>query len=83
VKRLWARVGASFNVAPEPGADPDLESLLLETARLVPGDPRLYTVTVSWLSVYSSYVARKRLRVLARTLTPEERADTRRRLRAT
>lgn len=73
VRRLWARVGASFNVPPEPGPDPDLEWLLLQTARLVPGDPRLYVVVVSWLAVHSTYVARKRLRVLARTLTPDER----------
>ena len=61
----WTRLGASFAVAAseEP---PDLERLLLDTARLGAGNSRLLTMGATWLAEYSSYVAKRRLAVLVR-----------------
>ena len=60
VLERWARVGAGFAVRPARRT-PDLEQLLLDTAGLVPQDPRLFEVAVAWLSTYYELVAPHRL----------------------
>ncbi|MCC6679166.1 MAG: GntR family transcriptional regulator [Phycisphaerales bacterium] len=56
----WTRIGAGFNV--EPAAEtPDIERLLLDTARLASADSRLFAMAMTWLSMYDRLVARHRL----------------------
>jgi hypothetical protein len=63
VLAAWARVGAGFNV--QPAADsPDLERLLIQSARLAPESARLFTLCVTWLTSYGHLIARHRLRQL-------------------
>jgi hypothetical protein len=56
----WARVGAGFDVRPAPKT-PDLELLLLGTARLAAQDARLVEVVVTWLCAYYELVSPHRL----------------------
>ncbi len=73
VTRRWARVGVLFNVAPAPKS-PDLERLIVETARAIPGNARLFPLVVGWLSAHGGFVAKHRLRRLAAGALPDERA---------
>jgi hypothetical protein len=59
----WARAGAGFNIE-HAGGSPDLERLLLNTARCAPHSARLFTLAATWLSAYGHLVARHRLRQL-------------------
>ncbi|CAE7639094.1 unnamed protein product, partial [Symbiodinium necroappetens] len=69
----WARLGILFNCAPSVET-PDLERLLLETARRLSGNARLLPLVVTWLGLYGSFVARHRLRRLVwAELEPEHR----------
>jgi hypothetical protein len=61
----WTRIGASFNVSPAPET-PDIERLLLDTARLAQQNPRLFIMASTWLASYPDYVAKRRLAVLIR-----------------
>lgn len=66
----WTRAGAGFNIEPA-GATPDLERLLLDTARCASADSRLFTMAMSWLSMYDRLVARQRLaRLVVTELEP-------------
>lgn len=65
----WARLGVLLNAAPA-AATPDLERLLLDSAREAPANVRLLTIAVSWLAAYGPLVARHRLRRLAVTELP-------------
>lgn len=56
----WARLGVLFNVSPARHT-PDLERLLLDTAREIPNNPRLFILAVTWLSQYGRLVAKHRL----------------------
>jgi len=70
----WTRVGAGFSAAqsPEP---PDLERLLLETARQAPHMARLFIMAATWLHRYGDLVAKHRLKRLIRDeLEHEHRA---------
>jgi hypothetical protein len=58
--RSWARLGILFNCAPAEQT-PDLERLLLATARRLHANPRLYPTVVTWLVDFGNYVARHRL----------------------
>ena len=60
----WARAGALFGVRPARKT-PDLERLLLDTARQCAGNSRLFIFAVTWLADYSGYIARHRLKHLA------------------
>lgn len=59
----WARLGVLFNCAPatEP---PDIERTLLDTARALPDNPRLFPLVLTWLIEHGSGVARHRLKHL-------------------
>lgn len=69
--RDWTRLGIYFAAAPSPGT-PDLERLLLATARELSDNPRLFNTVATWLSVYGVAVARHRLaRLIKGELDPE------------
>lgn len=59
----WARLGVLFGDRPAR-TSPDLERLLLDTARLAPTSARLFYLAITWLSQYSNFVARHRLKRL-------------------
>lgn len=59
----WARLGAAFNTQPA-AESPDLEMLLLETARLASQDERVFAIVATWLCEYGDLVARHRLKRL-------------------
>ena len=61
----WVRLGVMLNVAPAR-TTPDLELLLLDTARAASGHARLFILAASWLALYGEYVARHRLARLIR-----------------
>jgi hypothetical protein len=63
VNSRWSRLGILFG-ARSSRSTPDLERLLLDTARLSSGSARLFYLTVSWLSRYGDHVARHRLKRL-------------------
>ena len=60
----WAQVGVLFGCEPS-GSAPDLERLLLDTARKCPENARLLPLAVTWLVLYGQFVARHRLKRLA------------------
>lgn len=63
IESAWARLGVLFNV-PASEQSPDLELLLLDSARKCGANTRIFPLVVSWLSLYGSFVARHRLRRL-------------------
>jgi hypothetical protein len=69
----WARIGVLFNCAPADKT-PDLERLLLNTARGLGGNARLLPLVVTWLITNGNYVAKHRLRRLAAGLEPRDQA---------
>lgn len=74
VEQGWARVGVLFGCEPSPRT-PDLERLLIDTARTCPDNARLLPLAVTWLVEYGQFVARHRLRRLVQTeLEPEPKA---------
>jgi len=69
----WTRVGGLFGT-PAAKESPDLERLLLDTARLIPDNAKLLAVGASWLARYSIFIVRDRLALLvAQELEPEHR----------
>jgi len=73
VAAAWARLGVMLNVAPA-NHSPDVERLLLDTARLAPGNVRLFLLAASWLHRFGSYVGGHRL---ARLVHDELEEDAR------
>jgi hypothetical protein len=70
----WTRIGAGFGADPSPET-PDLERLVLETARRAPGMARLFTMAATWLHRYGDLIAKHRLHRLIRDeLEHEHRA---------
>jgi hypothetical protein len=65
IEAAWTRLGAMFNTK-AAGRTPDLERLLLETARAAPGNTRLFIMAATWLAEYPQYVAGQRLARLIR-----------------
>lgn len=57
----WTRLGAGFTARQSPDP-PDLERLLLETARRAPGMARLFIMTATWLHRYGDLIAKHRLK---------------------
>jgi hypothetical protein len=71
----WVRLGATFN-APPARKTPDIERLLVETARVIPQLARLHSMMISWLVRYQRLVCRHRLAALARQIkSPEQSAS--------
>jgi hypothetical protein len=68
---LWARAGAMFMATPSP-TSPDLERLLLDTARQAAENSRLFIVAASWLAKYGEKVQPLRLaELILNELEPE------------
>lgn len=61
--RQWSRAGILFGSQPSQ-QPPDLERLLLDTARHAARSARLFALVVTWLSQYDRFVARHRLKSL-------------------
>jgi len=71
VESQWARLGVLFNCAPA-SATPDLERLLLDTARQLHLNGRLLPLVATWLVEHGLYIARHRLkRLIVDELEPE------------
>lgn len=69
----WARLGILLNAAPSPRT-PDVERLLLESARQLHSNARLLPLVATWLATFGTCVAKHRLRGLAlRELKVEHR----------
>jgi hypothetical protein len=63
-----------FNQTPTR-TTPDLEQLVVDTARTAENDPRLFIMAATWLSQYGYFVAKHRLsRMVAKDLNPREQA---------
>ena len=60
----WNRIGIAFGGGCARKT-PDLERLILQTARVSPKDSRLFTMVATWLCKYGKYVAKHRLKRLA------------------
>lgn len=67
IQVCWTRLGAMFNVKPA-SRTPDIESLLLDTARVIPQQARLFAMTASWLVRYHRLICRHRLAALVDVL---------------
>jgi hypothetical protein len=65
VAARWTRLGAMLNVK-AASRTPDIERLLLDTARVCRANSRLFVLAASWLAFYGDYVARHRLANLIR-----------------
>lgn len=63
IESRWARLGILYNAEPFDES-PDIERLLLDTARELPANPRLYPLVVTWLVKHGFFVARHRLKHL-------------------
>lgn len=69
----WSRLGAMLNVQ-AVARTPDIERLLLDTARVASANVRIFMVAASWLARYGDYVAKHRLaRMIRDELEPEDR----------
>jgi hypothetical protein len=60
----WSKLGIAFNVKAAENT-PDIECLLVDTARVLPENARLFPVVVSWLCRNYRLVCRHRLAGLA------------------
>ena len=58
--RRWTRAGAFFN-APSANESPDLEQLVLDSARAAGEDPRLFIMALSWLAQNGQLIRPDRL----------------------
>lgn len=65
VASCWARLGAMLNVRPAR-TTPDIERLLLDTARVASAHSRVFILAATWLAHYGDYVAKHRLARLIR-----------------
>lgn len=74
IERDWAQLGILLGCEPSRKT-PDLERLLLATARRCPDNARLLPIAVTWLVEYGGFVARHRLKRLAQDeLAPDDQA---------
>lgn len=60
VAARWAKLGAMLNVR-AGDKTPDIERLLLDTARVSSANSRLFIMAATWLARYGAYVAKHRL----------------------
>ena len=61
VAARWCQLGAMLNVQPT-GQTPDIERLLLDTARVSSANSRIFILAGTWLALYGGdYVAKQRL----------------------
>jgi len=62
--RQWTRLGVTFAARPA-SRTPDLERLILDTARHAHANARLWIMAITWLCRYSDCTAKHRLKALA------------------
>ena len=62
---MWARAGAMF-LAPPAATWPDVEALLLDTARQAGGNARLFVMAATWMARHGQRVSGPRLARLIR-----------------
>jgi hypothetical protein len=60
VASRWAKLGVMLNVETAQHT-PDMERLLLDTARVASTNSRLFILPAGWLTLYSDFVAKHRL----------------------
>ena len=75
VASRWVRLGVMLNV-PAARRTPDVERLLLDTARAAPAHSRLFVMAGSWLALSGDYVAKHRLARLVRDELEAEHRPT-------
>lgn len=75
VAARWTRLGAMFSVEPAERS-PDIERLLLDTARNAGSNFRLLVMAGTWLTPHHDYVARHRLSKLIRDELEDEHRPT-------
>lgn len=74
VARRWARLGVFLNVPPADRT-PELERLILDTARLAPANSRLFFLGATWLGEYGGCVDDQRLaQLISSELESEHRS---------
>jgi hypothetical protein len=74
IDAAWCRIGVLLPVTPA-SASPDLERLLIQTARELPNQSRLFVIAASWLITYGALVAKHRLkRLIVAELEAEHQA---------
>ncbi len=74
VLMCWSKLGATFNVSPVEST-PDIERLLIDTAKVLPENARLFSVVASWLCKNYRLVCKHRLGELAaRIVEPQTSA---------
>lgn len=61
-----SRGGSAENADPDRDPDPDLERLLLDTARHASSDARLFIMAATWLHAFGDLIAKHRLKRLIR-----------------
>lgn len=71
VEAAWIKLGVML-AAQKSSVTPDLEHLILDTARWSTASPRLTVMAVTWLSRYAGLVAEHRLAALVRQNVHEE-----------
>lgn len=71
----WARLGVMLNVVPARHT-PDVERLILDTARIASQNSRFFILAASWLARYGDYVARHRLARLIHDEMEDEHRPT-------
>lgn len=71
----WTRLGAGFNAEPS-AKTPDLERLLLDTARHAAQMSRIFIMAATWLNRYGDLIAKNRLKRLIRDELPPEHRPT-------
>ncbi|MCX5690873.1 MAG: hypothetical protein NTV94_14000, partial [Planctomycetota bacterium] len=70
----WCRIGVLLPVTPA-SVSPDLERLLIQTARELQNQSRLFVIAASWLVAYGALVAKHRLkRLIVAELEAEHQA---------
>jgi hypothetical protein len=75
VAARWVRLGVLLNVKAADQA-PDVERLLLDTARVASANSRLFILAGGWLALYGDYVAKHRLARLIRDELEAEHRPT-------
>ena len=75
VASSWVRLGVMLNIQ-TADQTPDVERLLLETARVASANSRLFVMAASWLARYGDYVAKHRLATLIRDELEAEHRPT-------
>jgi hypothetical protein len=66
IESLWCRIGVLLPVAPAKHS-PDPDRPLLDTARQLSSNSRLFVIAASWLVSYDAFVAKHRLKRLITT----------------